>query len=83
MSPVRGSYFTQPEPAGPVAEATGVWNDEDTDFWGRTPEDLAVDSDEEEEEEDDDEDDDDLDLSLDDDDDDEDDVDTMELFGHR
>ncbi|KFX99239.1 hypothetical protein V495_00781 [Pseudogymnoascus sp. VKM F-4514 (FW-929)] len=84
MSPVRGSYFTQPEPAGPVAEATGVWNDEDTDFWGRTPEDLAVgDDEEEEEEEDDDDDDDDLDLSLDEDDDDEDDVDTMELFGHR
>ena len=85
MSPVRGSYFTQPEPeaTAPVAGDTEVWDDEDADFWGRTPEDLAAGGDEDEEEEEEDEDDDDLDLSLDDDDDDEDDIDTMELFGHR
>ncbi|KFZ08008.1 hypothetical protein V502_09595 [Pseudogymnoascus sp. VKM F-4520 (FW-2644)] len=84
MSPVRGSYFTQPEPeaTAPVAGNAEVWDDEDADFWGRTPGDLAADGDEEDEEEDE-EDDDDLDLSLDDDDDDEDDIDTMELFGHR
>ncbi|KFY08060.1 hypothetical protein V492_06576 [Pseudogymnoascus sp. VKM F-4246] len=82
VSPVRGSYFTQPEPATPAANDTEVWDDEDTDFWGRTPEDLAVDDDEEEEDEE--ESDDELNLSLEeDDDDDDDDIDTMELFGHR
>jgi hypothetical protein len=82
MSPVRGSYFRQGEPASPAADDAEVWDDEDTDFWGRTPADLAVDGEEEEEEEEE-EDEDDLDLSLDDDDDDDDDIDTMELFGHR
>ncbi|OBT57482.1 hypothetical protein VE04_02248 [Pseudogymnoascus sp. 24MN13] len=87
MSPVRGSYFRQGEPATPAADDAEVWDDEDTDFWGRTPADLAVDGEEEEEEEEEDEeedeDEDDLDLSLEDDDDDDDDIDTMELFGHR
>ncbi|KFY16690.1 hypothetical protein V491_05261 [Pseudogymnoascus sp. VKM F-3775] len=74
VSPVRGSYFTQPEPEARVASEAEVWDDEETDFWGRTPEDLAVDGNEEddEDEEDDDEDDDD-----------DDDIDTMELYGHR
>ncbi|OBT44196.1 hypothetical protein VE00_04832 [Pseudogymnoascus sp. WSF 3629] len=81
MSPVRGSYFAQRESASPVADDAEVWDDEDTDFWGRTPEDLAMGGDEEEEEEEED-DEDDEELSLEDDDDD-DDIDTMELFGHR
>lgn len=82
VSPVRGSYFTQPEPEARVAGEAEVWDDEDTDFWGRTREDLAADGNEEDEEEDEDDDDDELDLSLDEDDDD-DDIDTMELYGHR
>jgi len=84
-SPMRGNYFTEQAMAAAVAPDSsvdpGVWDDENVDFWGRTPMDLA---DEEESEEEEEESEDDEDLVMDDVDDDEgDEIDRMELFGHR